>query len=72
MDLIHNTTTNSLNATRMGFAWMNEKESEKASKPAGKNNQRKKLAGIFHRLHKSTSRQVTYPDYLIYINWMTK
>jgi GntR family transcriptional regulator/MocR family aminotransferase len=28
--LIHNTTSTLLNATRMGFAWMNEKESEKA------------------------------------------
>jgi GntR family transcriptional regulator/MocR family aminotransferase len=28
--LIHDTTSTSLNATRMGFAWMNEKESEKA------------------------------------------
>lgn len=28
--LIHNTTATSLNATRMGFGWMTEKESEKA------------------------------------------
>jgi GntR family transcriptional regulator/MocR family aminotransferase len=28
--LIHNTTSVSLNATRMGFAWMNEQEAEKA------------------------------------------
>jgi GntR family transcriptional regulator/MocR family aminotransferase len=28
--LIHNTSPTSLNATRMGFAWMNEKEAEKA------------------------------------------
>ena len=28
--LIHNTSQSSLNATRMGFAWMNEKEAEKA------------------------------------------
>jgi GntR family transcriptional regulator/MocR family aminotransferase len=28
--LIHNNTPLSLNATRMGFAWMNEKEAEKA------------------------------------------
>jgi GntR family transcriptional regulator/MocR family aminotransferase len=28
--LIHNTGSASLNATRMGFAWMNEKEAEKA------------------------------------------
>ena len=28
--LIHNTSSTSLNATRMGFAWMNEKEAEKA------------------------------------------
>ena len=28
--LIHNNTPVSLNATRMGFAWMNEQEAEKA------------------------------------------
>jgi GntR family transcriptional regulator/MocR family aminotransferase len=28
--LVHNTTQVSMNATRMGFAWMNQKESEKA------------------------------------------
>jgi GntR family transcriptional regulator/MocR family aminotransferase len=28
--LIHNTGTTTLNATRLGFAWMNEKETEKA------------------------------------------
>jgi GntR family transcriptional regulator/MocR family aminotransferase len=28
--LIHNTSSTSLNATRMGFAWMNEREAEKA------------------------------------------
>jgi GntR family transcriptional regulator/MocR family aminotransferase len=28
--LVHNTTPVSMNTTRMGFAWMNQKESEKA------------------------------------------
>jgi GntR family transcriptional regulator/MocR family aminotransferase len=34
--LIHNTGNTSLNATRMGFGWMNEKEAEKAIEILGK------------------------------------
>ena len=30
MDLINNTGKTLMNATRMGFGWMNEKEAEKA------------------------------------------